>query len=163
MQTDGDPVRKFAAILAMTAVALTACSSDSKKSDAKNSGASSAPATTAAATAAVTYAATTESPARPSAPGTSAPATAASAAAGGADGKATCEFLRATLPTLKAVGSPVGALAQLAIGYATFVEQQPGSKVPDSAALDDMTTKDCPDVRADVLKVLEAKSFAGTL
>lgn len=158
-------MRTFAAILAVTAVVLTGCGGDGKKTDAKQSADTTVPVTTAAATTSPTAASSAAgSPADTSAPATSAPATVdASAVVGGVDGKATCEFLRATLPKLKAAGSPVGALAQLAIGYATFVEQQPGAKVPDAATLDAITTKDCPDVRADVLKVLEAKSFAGNL
>lgn len=47
--------------------------------------------------------------------------------------------------------------------YFDFVTQQPGGKVPDSAELDDITTRDCPNVRNEVLKVFAAQAFAGTL
>lgn len=79
------------------------------------------------------------------------------------DAQATCEFLATIYPTLAAVGSPAGALAQLASGYFAFVSTRPGGKLPDAAELDAITSKECPAVRKDVLKVLDAEQFAGTL
>ena len=79
------------------------------------------------------------------------------------DGKATCDFLRGVLPKLQAVGSSVGALAQLAGAYSGFVEQNTPSQRPDSLVLDELTTRECPAVRTAVLKVRGVNSFAGNL
>lgn len=61
------------------------------------------------------------------------------------------------------MGSPVGALAQLAMGLASWVDKHPDQKPDSAAALDEMTTQKCPDVRKQVLAVLQADRFAGTI
>lgn len=62
-----------------------------------------------------------------------------------------CTYLTGQLPTLEAVGSPVGAHANLVGNLFGFVQSH--GIVPDSAALDEATTAQCPDVRQKVLAV----------
>jgi hypothetical protein len=93
----------------------------------------------------------------------SASSMASSAVPGDADGKATCEFLRKELPALQSVGSEIGAMAKLVGDYAQFVSEQPGQRLPNAAELDEVTSRECPDVRAGVLKVLGFDKFAGNL
>ncbi|MEO6712879.1 MAG: hypothetical protein ABIM89_05550 [Mycobacteriales bacterium] len=145
-------MRRLAATL-VAIVALTACGGDTKDPVAaiSKSGATAASSATAIASAAVASSTVAKESS----------AVAEEPAVG--DAQATCEFLATIHPKLVAVGSPVGALAQLAGAYAAFVEKQPGEHVPNASELDAITSKECPAVRQDVLKVLEAEQFAGTL
>ena len=72
--------------------------------------------------------------------------------------KEVCAHLTKELPRIKAVGSEVGAMAQLTISLAGFYENH--QKVADGAALDAQTEKACPQVRAEILKAAGMKSFA---
>jgi hypothetical protein len=74
--------------------------------------------------------------------------------------KALCAYLKGEIPKLKAVGSEVGAHAQLAGGMATFFEQQ-GAKPDDAVQLEEATLAECPDVRTEVLAVTGLTSFTG--
>lgn len=77
---------------------------------------------------------------------------AATVSAGGAYPAAeVCAYLTGQLPVLEAVGSPVGAHANLVGNLFGFF--QANSIVPDSAALDEATTARCPEVRQKVLTV----------
>ncbi|WP_329100889.1 hypothetical protein OG792_19520 [Micromonospora sp. NBC_01699] len=79
--------------------------------------------------------------------------------AGGLSATELCDYLRGELPRLKDVGSEVGAMAQLAIGLAGWFEQQ-GSKPRDGAEMDELTEKECPQVRTDVLTTIGKASFS---
>lgn len=102
--------------------------------------------------------------------GTSAaPSTAASsggdAAGGDVAGAAAslCAFLEQEAPRLEAVGSEVGALAQLAIALADWTSDNPAYKLRDAEQLDTLTTQQCPKTRARVLKVLGKPQFRGAI
>lgn len=79
------------------------------------------------------------------------------------DGKGLCGFLKSENPKMKAIGTPVGALAHLAIELATWVGNHPDQKPDDSMAMDESTKRDCPDVRNAALKILDAKTFQEAL
>lgn len=72
--------------------------------------------------------------------------------------KEVCAHLTKELPRIKAVGSEVGAMAQLTMSLAGFYEDH--QKVADGTVLDEQTQKACPDVRAEMLKAAGIKSFA---
>ncbi len=83
---------------------------------------------------------------------------AAAAAEGSAGGEEVCAHLSKELPRIEAVGSEVGAMAQLTMSLAGFYETH--DKVADGSALDAQTEKACPKVRAAMLKAAGMKSFA---
>jgi hypothetical protein len=85
-------------------------------------------------------------------------APAAAAADDSGDGKDVCAHLKKELPRIKAVGSEVGAMAQLAMSLAGFYENH--EKLADGEALDAQTEKACPEVRAEILEAAGIKSFA---
>jgi hypothetical protein len=94
--------------------------------------------------------------------GTSGPAAAAAgdgaaADSGGPSAKMLCDFLRAELPTLQSIGGKVGAEGQLAVDLANLATT--AGKLKDGAEMDDLTTKECADVRTDVLKAIGKNSF----
>jgi hypothetical protein len=72
--------------------------------------------------------------------------------------KDVCAHLTKELPRIKAVGSEVGAMAQLTVSLANFYEDH--EKVADGTVLDAQTEKTCPEVRAEMLKAAGMKSFA---
>jgi hypothetical protein len=94
-----------------------------------------------------------------------APAAQASADAGGktaAGGKtvsaeALCGYLKDNVATWKAVGSEVGAMAQMTIGLADFYDRN--GAVPQGAEVDEKSKAECPDVRDEVLKAAGIQSF----
>jgi len=73
----------------------------------------------------------------------------------------TCDFLVGALPRLRDAGSDLGARAQLNVEYANFLGRQPSTKLINAAKLDAETTRDCPGVRTQVLKVVRVKAFTG--
>ena len=82
----------------------------------------------------------------------------AAAADDSAAAKDVCAYLKKELPRIKAVGSEVGAMAQLTMSLAGFYETH--EKVADGEALDAQTKKQCPEVRTEMLKAAGMKSFA---
>lgn len=119
-------------------------------------------------TAACAAGATPSQPAGSSSPATSPaaasvlPSTAASVvpSAGLGDGTALCGFLESEIPALQKAGSTGGAVAQLAIDYANWIEADASRVLPDAAAMDTLTKASCPDIRTTVLKVIGSDSFA---
>ena len=89
---------------------------------------------------------------------TTAAAAPAAAAAGPGAAKDVCAHLAKELPRIKAVGSEVGAMAQLTTSLAGFYENH--EKVADGTVLDAQTEKECPQVRAEILKAAGMTSFA---
>jgi hypothetical protein len=69
-----------------------------------------------------------------------------------------CTYLKGEIPALKEVGSPVGRHANLAGKLATFFESH--GKPENGAALDAATKAECPDVRTEVLSLIEVDSFS---
>jgi hypothetical protein len=69
-----------------------------------------------------------------------------------------CAHLTEELPRIKAVGSEVGAMAQLTMSLAGFYENH--GKVADGTVLDAQTEKACPRVRTEILEAAGIKSFA---
>ncbi len=61
---------------------------------------------------------------------------------------------------MAAAGSAGGAVAQLAMDYANWLDANPAQMLPDAAAMDTLTGASCPDVRTDVLKLIDSDSFA---
>jgi hypothetical protein len=107
-------------------------------------------------------------------PATSSAASAASSAASGeapaagddapaGAAKSLCAFLGQETPRLEAVGSEVGALAQLAIALAKWTEDNPTFKLKDAEQLDTLTTQGCPQTRTRLLKAIGAKQFQGAI
>jgi hypothetical protein len=74
-----------------------------------------------------------------------------------------CAFLSKDLTRLQAVGSPIGALAQFAVGFAGWVEEHPEQKPRTAADLDEAAQGSCPAVRTSVLTTLGADSFVDAL
>ena len=72
--------------------------------------------------------------------------------------KALCAHLEAELPRIQAVGSEVGAMAQLAMSLAGFYEDHP--KELDGTVLDAQVAQECPDTGATMLKAAGIKSFS---
>jgi len=103
---------------------------------------------------------TNDSPAADAAtaPASAAPAGDAPADSGTVSAAALCDYLRGELPKVKAVGSEVGAMAQLAVGLANFFSEH--GKVANGSVMDELTTKECPDVRTETLKTIGVGSFA---
>ena len=77
--------------------------------------------------------------------------------------KQLCQFLKQEVPRLKARGSSVGALAGFAGDYASWVEKDANRKFASAQELDSITTTTCPEVREQVLAVLESPSFSSVL
>jgi hypothetical protein len=84
-------------------------------------------------------------------------ATVGSAAVDPGAGQDVCAHLSKELPRIKAVGSEVGAMAQLTMSLAGFYENHP--KVADGTVLDEQTEKACPEVRAEILAAAGMQSF----
>jgi hypothetical protein len=101
----------------------------------------------------------------PPAAATISPSTAVSdpSAAGVGSAAALCTFLQSEIPALQAAGSTGGAIAQLAIDYANWIEVDPSRVLPNAAAIDTLTEASCPEVRTNVLKFLGEDSFANSL
>ena len=118
---------------------LTACSSGDP-----TSAASASPASTGTATAS------------PSAP-TGAATTPAADAPGEVSAAKLCEYLSGQLPTLRGVGSEVGAMANLTGNLFGWYGEQ--GAVPDGAELDTLTKAQCPDVGTEVLTLAGVESF----
>jgi hypothetical protein len=101
-------------------------------------------------------------PAPASSPGSgSAAASAPTSSAGGAtivSATALCEYLRERLPTLRKIGSEVGAMGNLAGNLYSWYEKQ--GAVPIGSEMDEQTQQACPDVRTEVLKLAGTQSFA---
>ncbi len=109
-------------------------------------------------------AATPAPPAGGSSPATSpAAGTASPSTAGGGDAAALCAFLESEIPALRQAGSTGGAIAQLAIDYANWIEADSSRILPDAATMDALTKASCPEVRTDVLTFLGEDSFANSL
>lgn len=92
------------------------------------------------------------------APAAAATTTAAGDAVDAAAAKEVCAHLTKELPRIKAVGSEVGAMAQLTMSLAGFYEDH--AKVADGTVLDAQTESACPQVKAEMLKATGMKSFA---
>jgi hypothetical protein len=122
--------RMSTTLLLCGALALTACSSTESAAPANTPG--SNPSTTA--------------PNRPS--------SAAAVSAGDL-----CGYLRGRLPVLRAIGSEVGRMGNLTVNLYSWYEKQ-GTVPPTGAQIDDQTKKECPDIRAELLKISGMRSFA---
>jgi hypothetical protein len=77
--------------------------------------------------------------------------------AGTANAAALCDFLRSEIPRLEPVGSDVGRLAQLTVHLYNWTEEQ---KIDATFDVDQLTNKNCPDVRSEVLKLIGTESFS---
>ncbi len=98
------------------------------------------------------------SSAPPSASSSSVTARPSSASAGGYPAADVCAYLTQQLPALKAIGTPVGAHANLVGNLFGFLQSH---AIPaDSGALDEATKAECPQVRTEVLAVTGLTSFA---
>lgn len=112
-------------------------------------------------------------PSTPTAEPTTAPPRTPPTAKSGGEGEGTateaaaastlCGYLGRDLPRLRAVGSPVGALAQLAVGLSAWVEKHPNQRPARSSSLDAETERNCPAVRKAVLAVLKGDSFSSVV
>jgi hypothetical protein len=69
-----------------------------------------------------------------------------------------CGYLRGRLPALRAIGSEVGRMGNLTVNLYSWYEKQ--GAVPTGAQIDDQTQKECPDIRAELLKISGMQSFA---
>ena len=78
------------------------------------------------------------------------------------DGAALCAFLSSELPALGQAGSTAGAVAQLAVDYANWLEADPSRILPDAAAMDTLTKASCPEIRTNVLEFIGGDSFANS-
>ena len=92
-------------------------------------------------------------------------ATSASAAAAGnpVKGADFCAFLTTMEPRMTKDGSAVGALADLAIEFSSWLDTHAAQKPRTAADLDEVSQASCPAIRTVVLKVLEKDSFASAL
>ena len=70
---------------------------------------------------------------------------------------ALCEYLTGQLPVLRAIGSKVGAGANLTANLFGWYDNQ--GAVPDGTRLDEQTKQECPDVGAEVLGLAGVASF----
>ncbi len=109
--------------------------------------------------------ASTSSPAAQSTAGTVSPSPASGAPSPVGSGNATalCAFMQSEIPALQQAGSTGGAIAQLAIDYANWIDADSSRVLPDAASIDVLTKASCPDVRTNVLKILGEDSFANSL
>ena len=89
-------------------------------------------------------------------------ASAEPSAASVGDGAALCAFLSSELPALQQAGSTAGAVAQLAVDYANWLEADPSRILPDAAAMDTLTKASCPEIRTNVLEFIGGDSFANS-
>jgi len=71
--------------------------------------------------------------------------------------EALCAHLKKELPRIKAVGSEVGAQAQLAVSIANLYDGH--EKLLNGDVLDAQAQKTCPDTRAELLKAAGIESF----
>src|SRR6476469_7924997 len=138
-------VMALVAPLLVVCVALCACGGSAAKS---------APTLTAA-----TKAATTQPEQRT----TSSVSPSAAAAGNPVNGPDFCAFLTAMEPRLTKDGSAVGALADLAIEFASWLDTHAAQKPRTAADLDEASQASCPAIRTVVLSVLEKDSFADAL
>jgi hypothetical protein len=69
-----------------------------------------------------------------------------------------CAYLKGEIPALKEIGSPVGRHANLAGKLATFFESH--GKPETGAVLDAAVAAECPDVRTEVLTLIDVESFS---
>lgn len=130
--------------LVVALACLTACSS------------SSTPASTAPASAPLTASA-------PSTPtgATGIPASTGSSAAtsvGSYPAAEVCAFIQGQLPKLKAIGTTVGAEADITVSLFGFFQDH--GIAPDGTQLEGATKAQCPDVHAELLKVTGLTSLA---
>lgn len=70
-----------------------------------------------------------------------------------------CGYLQGRLPELKAIGSEVGAMANLTVNLYSWYEKR-GAAVPTGTEIDEQMAATCPDVRAEIFKVAGIESFA---
>ncbi|GAA0899313.1 hypothetical protein [Virgisporangium aurantiacum] len=93
--------------------------------------------------------------------GTPVAGTTAAATAGGSTSVSAedlCGYLRGQLPTLRAIGSTVGAMANLTVNLYSWYEKR--GAVPTGSEIDRQTQQECPDTRAEVLTLAGMDSFA---
>lgn len=69
-----------------------------------------------------------------------------------------CGYLRDQLPTLRAIGSEVGSMANLTVNLYSWYEKQ--GAVPTGSEIDEQTRQECPETRTEVLKMSGMESFA---
>lgn len=72
--------------------------------------------------------------------------------------KALCAHLKEELPRIQAVGSEVGAMAQLTMSLASFYDGR--EKELDGTVLDAQVAQECPETGAAMLKAAGMKSFS---
>ncbi|MEV1142890.1 hypothetical protein [Micromonospora sp. NPDC049799] len=65
--------------------------------------------------------------------------------------KDVCAYLDGRLPTLRDLGSEVGAMANLTVNLYSWYEEQ--GAVPTGREIDDQTRQECPAIRAEVLEL----------
>ncbi|MEU8229670.1 hypothetical protein AB0C12_08690 [Actinoplanes sp. NPDC048967] len=70
---------------------------------------------------------------------------------------ALCGYLKDNVGEWRAVGSEVGAMAQMTIGLFDFYDRN--GAVPQGAEIDEKSKAECPDVRDEVLKAAGIESF----
>jgi len=75
----------------------------------------------------------------------------------GVSAAALCEYLTGQLPDLRAIGSEVGAMANLTANLFGWFDGQ--GAVPAGTEIDALTQQQCPDVRAEVLRLAGVDSF----
>jgi hypothetical protein len=125
------PTMLCAAALSLAALSLTACSDSGSPSNTDTAGAGS--------------------------PAADATGTAPAGGPKTVSAKALCDYLSGQLPKLKAIGSEVGAMANLTGNLYSWYDGQ--GVVPDGYQMDEQTLKECPDVRTEVLKAAGVKTF----
>lgn len=86
------------------------------------------------------------------------PAVPSSAGSSAVDAAALCAYLTGELPALQAIGSEVGAMANLAGNLFAWYDEQ--GAVPNGTEIDEQTLQECPDVRTEVLATAGIESFA---
>ena len=102
-------------------------------------------------------AAETDAPAETSPSATSAPAAPAEGSPE-VSAAALCEYLTGELPDLRAIGSEVGAMANLTVNLFTWYDEQ--GAVPKGTEIDALTQEECPEVGTEVLSLAGVESFA---
>jgi hypothetical protein len=101
--------------------------------------------------------------AAPTTPDASSTAASTSAEGNPVKGADFCAFLSQQTPRLKADGSTAGALADLAIEFAGWLDTHKSEKPRTAADLDEASTSACPATRAAVLATLGKDSFDAAL
>lgn len=71
---------------------------------------------------------------------------------------ALCAFLRDELPKLRQAQSDLIAMSSLTVDLFTWYDNQ--GAVPNGADMDTLTLKECPDVRAEVIKLAGIEAFS---